>query len=254
MKDEFIAVIVDDERAGIAHLRESLSRVQEIKLEETAMSAKKGKEMILRIKPDLIFLDMEMPEMSGLDLLRDIKEKIDWSVKVVFYTAFDKFLLEALHESAFDYLLKPYIEADFLKIINRFFTSMEQEDPSNYSNQAMQTLFKEHPTHFLVPTLRGLRPLKVSAIGLFEYHQASKHWHAILEGERIALRRNTSADDILTLSKDFIQISPSQIINLSYLFFIEGNRCILSPPFDTAPNLSVSRNKLKSLQDRFHIL
>jgi two-component system, LytTR family, response regulator len=254
MKDVFIAVIIDDDRAGIAHLRKSLSQVEEIKLEETAMSAETGREVILRVKPDLIFLDMEMPSMSGLDLLRGIRDQITWSVKIVFYTAYDKFLIEALRESAFDYLLKPYNEADFLKIVNRFLTSMEKEEPCTYSNQAIQELFKQNPTHFLVPTAKGLRPLKVSAIGLFEYHKASKHWHAILEGEEIALRRNTTGDDILALSKDFIQISPSQIINLSYLFFIEGNRCILSPPFDTARNLSVSRNKLKSLQERFHVL
>ena len=58
--------------------------------------------------PDLLFLDVELPDTLGLNLLSEIREDILWDMKVVFYTSYDKYLLQALRESAFDFLLKPF--------------------------------------------------------------------------------------------------------------------------------------------------
>jgi two-component system LytT family response regulator len=254
MKDNYTAVIIDDELTGIDNLRHSLSNIERITLVGTAMNGAEGKNMIFHSKPDLIFLDIEMPDMTGLDLLKDPKEVFDWPVKVIFYTAYDKYLLEALRASAFDYLLKPYKEFDFLRAIDRFFESADKEDCSDLSNQAIKQLFKEDSSRFLIATIKGYRSLRANDIGFIEYQKDNKHWFIVLEKQRISLKRNTSSECILKLSPHFKQINQQQIINLNYLASIEGKKCILLPPFDKADDLYISRNYFKSVQDSFYIL
>ena len=76
---------------------------------DTATTAELGKRHILKYQPDLVFLDVELPDMSGFDLLDDIRDDILPNLRVVFYTVYDKYILDALRASAFDYLLKPYL-------------------------------------------------------------------------------------------------------------------------------------------------
>ncbi|WP_321333505.1 response regulator [uncultured Bacteroides sp.] len=255
MKDKFNAIIIDDEEIGIKKLKSSLSNIDKISVNETAQTAQKGKELILTIKPDLLFLDVEMPEMNGLELLRELKDAINWPMQVVFYTAYDKYLLSALRESAFDYLLKPYTGAEFLLVINRFLTYAESKEKELSVADSLSNLFsKDHP-FFLIATIRGYKTLKTEDIGYFEYIKERKHWSVTLQNQtRIQLRRNTSADDILNLSSSFTQINQQQIINIAYLSMIEGKRCIMYPPFDKTEELIISRNFAKSVQDSFFMI
>lgn len=87
---------------------------------DTATTAELGKRHILKYQPDLVFLDVELPDMSGFDLLDDIRDDILPNLRVVFYTVYDKYILDALRASAFDYLLKPYLIDELAALIERF--------------------------------------------------------------------------------------------------------------------------------------
>ena len=71
MNKQYNVVIIDDEEIGISNLSQSLSNFNEISIAGTTQSAQTGKNLILEKKPDLLFLDVEMPETSGLELLHD---------------------------------------------------------------------------------------------------------------------------------------------------------------------------------------
>ena len=101
-------IIIDDEKAAIETLRRDLEVQTDLEIKGTAGNGAKGKKLIMDIHPDLLFLDIELPDIQGIRLLSEIREQVLWDMKVVFYTAYDKYLLQALRESAFDYLLKPY--------------------------------------------------------------------------------------------------------------------------------------------------
>ncbi|MFV0404003.1 MAG: LytTR family transcriptional regulator DNA-binding domain-containing protein, partial [Bacteroides graminisolvens] len=109
-------------------------------------------------------------------------------------------------------------------------------------------------SHVLITTVRGYQSLRFDEIGYFEYAKESKHWCVILEKQRIQLKRNTTADDIVRLAASFVQINQQQIINISYLRAIEGKKCLMLPPFDQAESLLISRNFFNSVQDRFFML
>ncbi|HEY5326706.1 MAG TPA: LytTR family DNA-binding domain-containing protein [Mucilaginibacter sp.] len=99
------AIIVDDEQFNIKNLQSLLnSQCPEIEVVGTSTSAIQARELILGVKPDLVFLDIQMPGMTGFELLKSLDER---SFEVVFVTAYDEYGIMAIKFSALDYLLKP---------------------------------------------------------------------------------------------------------------------------------------------------
>lgn len=119
-EDKYKVVIVDDERTAIDALRRELGAYQEFEIKGTANNGAKGKKMIMELRPDLLFLDVELPDVLGLNLLSEMRDEVLWDMKVVFYTSYDKYLLQALRESAFDFLLKPFETGDLRVVIERY--------------------------------------------------------------------------------------------------------------------------------------
>lgn len=102
------AVIVDDEPGAIQALEAGLKAYDDILVVDTQTNEQKARRSILRNKPDILFMDVEMPGISGIDLIKEMRPLMGDNTHVVFYTAYDKYLIDALRASAFDYLLKPY--------------------------------------------------------------------------------------------------------------------------------------------------
>ena len=88
-------IIIDDEKAAIETLRRDLEVQADLEIKGTAGNGAKGKKLIMDIHPDLLFLDIELPDIQGIRLLSEIREQVLWDMKVVFYTAYDKYLLQA---------------------------------------------------------------------------------------------------------------------------------------------------------------
>ena len=120
MSEEITVVIVDDEAASVRNLSNDLCVYSDVRILETTTSVEKARKIVIRQQPDLLFLDVEMPKMSGLDLWQNIRADVHADMRVVFYTAYDKYVLEALRASAFDYLLKPYLPEELDAVIERF--------------------------------------------------------------------------------------------------------------------------------------
>ena len=99
------AVIIDDEQNNIDNLSILLQQhCPEVEINGTAMNATEGEQIILQQKPDLVFLDIQMPNLNGFDLLAKFKHP---QFEVIFVTAFDKYGIQAVKFAALDYLLKP---------------------------------------------------------------------------------------------------------------------------------------------------
>jgi two-component system LytT family response regulator len=99
------AVIIDDEQNNIDNLAILMQQHSpEVTIIGTAMNALEGEQIILQQKPDLVFLDIQMPNLNGFDLLAKFKQP---QFEVIFVTAFDKYGIQAVKFAALDYLLKP---------------------------------------------------------------------------------------------------------------------------------------------------
>lgn len=247
--EKYKVVVVDDDEVSLGNLSFSLKKDERFSLDGIAKNGKQGKKVITKVQPDLLFLDVEMPDTTGMDLLREIRDSITWDMKVVFYTAYDKYMIQAIRESAFDYLLKPFEEQDLKDILTRFIEQANApiQQVANIVNapQVGQTFIVVTPTNDMCV----LRP---SEIGFFKYCSDRKQWKVILSNRPpLVLRRSITAEQITQYSPSFIQIHQSYIINIDYLMIIRDNQCILYPPFDKASELQVSRKFKKKLQDRF---
>lgn len=251
---KYKVVIVDDDNVAMDNLVWAINQHNHLEMSGNAINGTKGENLIMDVKPDLLFLDIMLPETSGFDLLHSIKERVTWNMQVVFYTAYDRYLLQALRESAFDFLLKPFQTDEINAILVRFEEKMESlsnhESFVDAVNKMPQTDAGLQKT-FMVATVSGFRVLRMLEIGFFEYIKKTRQWEVhLFDSTIVRLRKHTTAEDIMVHSNFFLRISQSSIINCNYLSSIRGNECLFYPPFDDRA-LAISRSYLKDLRDHF---
>lgn len=111
-------LIVDDEMPAREELRYILSGIDNIKIVGEASHGMEALDLIEQLRPDLVFLDIEMPKISGIDVVRKLLDK-DYKPKIIFVTAYDKFAVEAFEVNAIDYLLKPIRRERLKKALER---------------------------------------------------------------------------------------------------------------------------------------
>lgn len=253
MGNYYKVVIIDDENASAKALVKELCRYPRFHVDGVAHDAKSGKDMIMRIMPDLLFLDVELPEMYGMELLAEIKDNVNWSMRVVFYTAHDKYLINALRNSAFDFLLKPIDKKEFEVVISRFLLDYESKISLFNKHEIINADNKESSFMVVLPT-GEMRMIKSSDVGFFRYASERKLWEAVLiTNEIVPLRRNVSAEFLCGYNKNYIQVHQSYIINLDFLVMIHDNICVLCPPFENIKEVTISRKYKKNLMDHFCI-
>ena len=119
-------IIIDDEPSAVSVLTTLLQKhcKDEIDLLATANTPEDGQVLIEQLRPDLVFMDVEMPGMTGVDLVKSFKNP---SFRVVFVTAYDAYALEAFRVSAIDYLLKPIGSEDVIKVVQKIKADVRNE-------------------------------------------------------------------------------------------------------------------------------
>ena len=122
-------IIIDDEPSAVNVLSLLLKKKckADVDIIATSESPREGRDLIEKLSPDLVFLDIEMPGMTGIDLLRSFPNP---SFQVVFVTAYDAYAVEAFRLSAVDYLLKPVEADDIVRTINKIKTDLHQQQNS----------------------------------------------------------------------------------------------------------------------------
>ena len=252
--NKYTVAIIDVNALYIDILRQSLAEYTELLVVGNAQNPIKGKKLILEQHPDLLFLDVELPSQTGLELLKEISPEITWHMHVIFYTAFEKYLLEALRISAFDYLMKPFEQDEIKSVIKRFFNHVTKEKKPGVNNYSRIPGNLTDQT-YLIATVKGYHKLCTDQIGYFEYHRDKKQWTVVLnDHSRLHLKHNTTAEDIINYSSSFIQINQSHIINFDYLWNIDGKTCQLLPPFNKENPLNITRTFFKELQEKFKMI
>jgi two-component system, LytTR family, response regulator len=259
MTQKIRVAIVDDNKEFIEDLKDHFLTYPEVELSGFATQYNQARELLTNTELDLVFLDIEMPCKNGFELLNEVRKK-GCNFSVIFYTAYDKYMIHALRESAFDFIIKP-VDPTELKIVIERYKKHRAEQTPDMPAQLYQGV-SGMPEIIALPSVLGLRFVDknrillfrcISGMGIFE--KAS--WEALLNDFTIIkLGPNTSASRIIQLlSKDrFIQINQSCIINLNYLNMVEfkSRNCILMPPYDSL-KLIVSRNHLAKLRELYEV-
>lgn len=249
-------IIVDDDPTSVEILQEDLNRYPEIKVQEATTSPLHAIEAIEKLRPDILFLDVEMSGMSGFELLQRLNErgKMPHGMRVVFYTAFEKYMIDAIRASAFDYLLKPYKQSELDTIVARLLTQPihSPAEQASYELSLKKLLTSER--RFTMQSMGGLLILHHSQVVCFRYLDKLRCWEVTLtDRQKHRLRTTTKAQDITGTNSNFIQVSNSCIINIDYLASIENKtlRCRLYPPFSDL-DICVTRHFYTALRSQFN--
>jgi two-component system LytT family response regulator len=246
------SIIIDDHLGSIQTLRADLSSCEDINLVETCTSLSKGKEAVLNYRPDLLFLDVEMPKMSGLEFLEDIQTQISWTMFTVIYSAFEHYSIPAMRLSAFDFLLKPYRQTELETVLCRVRSQLIEPT----TQQLPQTSFANLYRKIAIQTVSGIIQFDKDEVLYFKYDE--QQWHAILKNDkRHALRPSVVCCNIVGLSDAYILVNPHYIINLNHVALIENRsyRCQFYPPYDDfADEILISRRNYQKIKTMLNLL
>src|SRR5688500_11129176 len=131
-------VIVDDEKLARDLLQEYLQQIPNIQIVAECSKGKEAVETIDKVKPDLVFLDVQMPGMTGFDVL----DEITHDPYVIFCTAYDQYAIKAFEKNAVDYILKPLDQERFRVAVERAIARMKLE--TNNVGELIRRLSTEH--------------------------------------------------------------------------------------------------------------
>src|SRR5436190_7485545 len=210
------AVIIDDETRSIKLMKNILSKFcPQVHLIGDANNGQTGQELIQQKKPELVFLDIEMPYGNGFDLLNALMP-IDF--EVIFVTAFDKYMLQALKYSALDYLLKPVNIAELKAAVKHAETRINK----NSINQQLTILlenFKKHESglkKIAIPTADGFDFVLIEDIVRCEA-QGPYTRLFIKDSKKILVSKPLKEYESLLPDNIFLRIHNSHLVNLNFI-------------------------------------
>ncbi len=208
------SIIIDDELQAAESLRKDLAAYcPNVEVIEVCNSAKEGILAIKKAKPDLIFLDIEMPWMNGFEML-DVLDHIDFSI--IFTTAYDQFAAKAFRASAVDYLLKPIHSNDLQDAVRKAAQNKERQTSLNVTNLLDNLKLPSRNQKIALPNKDGYEFIEANQI---VYCQAEGAYTKVfVDGKKNILISKTLGDIEELLPSDVFQrIHHSTIVNLDYV-------------------------------------
>jgi len=218
-------LIIDDESLARQRLNNLVQEIPELEVLGSCSTGKEAIEKINTLKPDLLFLDIKLKDMNGFQILEQIKTKTP--PLVIFVSAYDEFALKAFDYFAFDYLLKPFKDERFFKVVSNVINHLKHDDFVHFEDKLNNLLefVKKDETHSnsklqVKDKLAIKLGNKVSFLEMkdIKYITASGYYAEIFTNEKKHLLRESLTNLIDKLDpKQFIRIHRSTIINISVI-------------------------------------
>jgi two-component system LytT family response regulator len=240
-------IIIDDEEDSVNLLRIQLQRhCPEIGEIHTFNCPLKALQEIDQLKPDLLFLDIEMPELNGFQFLEKLAP-INFSV--IFITAYNEFALRAFRFSALDYLVKPVYINDLIDAVNK---AVDTNKPSDAQFDLFQKqLYLERINKIAVSSLTGITFVNLDDI---LYVEASSNYSilVLLDGEKVIISKTLKDVQEILENRNFFRIHRQYIINLHKVKHFNKNDCLLT--MENNKQLQVARIQKDKLIERFGLV
>ena len=244
--DKLRVLIVDDEPLARKALDMALSEFKEIEIIGECADGFEAVKDINQKKPDVVFLDIQMPKLDGFDVL----ELLDDPPYIIFVTAYDEYALKAFESHALDYILKPVKTERLQKTLDRIEKRLREK-----STQPVAQLLDQHKQH-VVPLKRILvkdrNRVHILPLEDITHIEAQDDYVALHSGDRLYLKKETLSGLEKRLDdRHFVRIHRSYLLNLNYLSKIEpytkDSRIAILKDGKTLP---VSRSGYKRIMDQ----
>ena len=209
------AILIDDEMTSLQNLKQKL--VQFCKAVQVIAAVQKPEEaigLIRDLKPDVLFLDIEMPKMNGFRMLEELG---DYEAEIIFTTAYNHFAIDAMRISAFDYLVKPVSIEELENAVNRLKDKklMQTHDRLSILKQSIHEN-KSQENKIAIPLNDGLEFIVIKNISRIE--SSSSYSRIFLtNGKTILVTKLLKEFEELLLPYRFFRVHNSHLINLNYI-------------------------------------
>lgn len=207
------AVIIDDEQRFISVIKDYLSRIPELTLVGEANSVAEGIQVLKDKTPDLVFLDIELPDGNSFEILTAFPNK---NYQTIFITGHNEYAIKAIKHSAIDYLLKPIQESDFILAVHKAI-QMHGNKMNNLKLELMlANIGKNEFSSVAIPSIDGTEFFDKQDVICCEADVSYTKFY--LTGDRVVLSTNNikKIEDLLT-EKEFFRVHKSYIVNLKHI-------------------------------------
>ena len=246
------AVIVDDEKNARLVLRELLKETfNTIEIVAEAQNVAEAVTVIEENKPDLLFLDVDMPDGTGFDVLKKTKFK---SMKIIFITAHHEHAIKAIKFSAFDYILKPVNTNEVIETVNRALEEQNAENTSDKMDAVISNFSSSMPEMKKLVLKTAERIYLVNVNEIIRLEADNNYTNVFLmSGDKILVSKTIKVYDDILSSYGFMRVHQSHLINLHHIKHFEnqdGGFITLSD----GSSIPVSKNKKTLLLEYFSSL
>ena len=240
-------IIIDDEPLARSLVKKHLAKHAEFEIIGECGDGFEASKSIIKNNPDLIFLDIQMPRISGFELL----EILENPPSVIFTTAFDEFALKAFESNAIDYLLKPFSSERFDKAINKFLTMHPDQVQLK---KLLNEVLPQQTDHDRIVVKNGA-DIRIVPIAEIIYIEAMDDYVKIFTRNGMFMKKQTLAFYEKQLEeKSFVRIHRSILLNSKELYRIEpGEKDQYLAITKSGKKLSLSRQGYSRLRDKLGI-
>lgn len=236
------SIIIDDESMARQLLKAMLEEYcPEVEVLASCENLPEGIKAIKKHQPDLIFLDIEMPGHSGLEILEFFNDD-EVNFNIIFTTAYNQFAIQAFKLSAVDYILKPIEGEELVQSINRF-SNLKQKH--NYAH-LRELVESKQLKKISIATAQSIKFIELNEILFMKGDGAYTYFHFKNGTDFLSSRNLKQYEDILAENKDFFRCHKSYLININYVSDIiksDGNFVILNEEH----KLALSNEKVNEL-------
>ena len=248
----FRALIADDEKLSREAVKLQLKHMTEVVAVAESSDGNETLKKIRELRPDIIFLDIQMPFLSGLEALEQMPK--DYSPAVIIISAFDSYALQAFENAAIDYLVKPFTDERFKKAVEKALLVCRSSASANDHGSAfahIKEIIKSIVANEEAATISIKDGPKISLIKLNEitHFEATENYVTVFTTGKKFLHKETIQSLEQNLPSYFVRIHKSSIVNTSYISefhsLFNGDYMIR---LKTGKDLRMSRNYRQNIQ------
>lgn len=228
------AIAIDDEPLALEIIKDFSAKMQSLQLQHCFYDAVEGREYIEKHKPDLLFIDIDMPDINGLELVNSLQYK----PIIVFTTAYKEFALEGFELEAVDYLLKPFSFERFEKAIQKATSAMQLKTASVEKEESNLFVFADY------------RMVKIPAADIIYIESLDDYIKIHLQSAKPVMTLMSLKKVLEALPNEaFARIHRSYIVSLKYIHSLSARKVILT----NGSALAVSESHFEPLNKKLKI-
>lgn len=243
------AVIIEDEPIFQEILKKAILQTGlKIRVDGVCNSKREAKKLLPQVQPQLIFLDVELADGKGIDLLNEL-DNTDF--EIIFTTSYDKYAINAIKNNAADYLLKPIKEKELKNAIEKVSKRLEEKETIKQAALLQEYLDKikqdqQQESKLMVPTKEGMTLFKVNDIVRLESESNYTLFH-LIGNKKAMVAKTLKVYEEKLVPYNFLRVHQSHLINLTHVKEIDhGNNLVL---MSDGSKVEISKRKKKEFLD-----